>query len=278
MLDQVKLKKKGRGSYVVFDFLGKDSVRFHKELLAPPLIFKNFEEFLTGRAPSSQVFSRISAASINDYLKQFDKSFTNKVFRTRLASGLMYNALKKIKIPEGANKKETKLLFNKASKKVAEVLNHTRTVSKKAQESVKRLKSDLKALKAARRAASTDKERAKLDKKIATKSADIEAKQDTQNVSINTSLTNYIDPRIVVSWALKQKGGKKRGLEILNHVYNPAMVRKFQWAIQSTPKTWNWATSSLAAPLEPARPKAPRVSSRKPLASAAGSRTLQAKR
>lgn len=263
-VDHVKLQG---GDTIIFDFLGKDSIKFYKKLKVPPIIYKNFQEFLKGKAKTSQVFNLISAASINAYLKQFDKNFTNKVFRTRLASHIMFEALKKVKIPPDATKKTTKLLFNKANKKVAEVLNHTRSISVKAKESLKKLEGAMKELKKELKKASTDKEKQRIKKKIKTKKESIDAKKDTMAVAINTSLTNYIDPRIVVSWAERQ--GKGRGTErtnnILGSVYSSAMMNKFQWAIQSTPKNWNWMKSPLVgeSKLQPGKQRVVRVSRRK---------------
>lgn len=250
------------GNTIKFEFLGKDSIKFEKSMKVPTLIYANFKKLLSGRSKDAQVFNLISAGSINAYLKQFDVKFSNKVFRTRLASHIMFEALQDVKIPEGATKKKTKMLFNKANVKVADVLNHTRSISMKAQQATKKLKDKLRELKVQLRDAKKEgKSKKSIDaikKRIAAKKESIEAKEDTKSVAINTSLTNYIDPRIVVAWAKKQitKGKKSEREERLNKileaVYSKAMLKKFQWAIQSSyvTKDWNWLTSPLQGPSE----------------------------
>jgi DNA topoisomerase-1 len=232
----VKLKTP---DHVIFDFLGKDSIRFYKDLKVPLLIYDNFAKLLGGKKKTEQVFDSISSRSINAYLKEFDKSFSAKVFRTRLASKIMFDALKNVKIPKRATKARTKVLFNKANAKVAKVLNHTRNVSKKAQDDVKEKKQELadveKKLKAAKKAGKSTKS---LEKKKATLKTHIEAKTDVMTVAINTSLANYIDPRMIVAWS------KLQGSE-LTAVYTSALMRKFQWAIKTTDKDWKWGESPL---------------------------------
>ena len=221
--------------HVIFDFLGKDSIRFYKVLKAPKIIYQNFVELLKGKKGSEQVFDSISSRSVNIYLKEFDKGFSAKVFRTRLGSYIMYNALKQVKIPKNSTKTQTKVLFNKANIQVAEVLNHTRNVSKKAKEAVKNEEDKLKELlKQKTKEGST----VALEKRIEAAMARIASKTDVMAVAINTSLTNYIDPRMIVAWAKTNK------VEI-SDIYTSALVKKFQWAINTTEPTWDWLNSPL---------------------------------
>jgi DNA topoisomerase-1 len=270
-VDHVKLLP---GDKIKFEFLGKDSIKFEKSMRVPPLIYRNFDKLLSGRAQSSQVFNMISASSINIYLKQFDVDFSNKVFRTRLASHIMFEALKTVSVPKDANKKQTKISFNKANVKVADVLNHTRSISVKAKAALKNLKTQLKELKAklkdTKSEGKSEKAIASLQKRIKTKKESIEAKEDTKSVAINTSLTNYIDPRLVVAWAKgqglkgKQSEAAERTSKILKDVYSSTMLKKFQWAIQSSyvTKDWNWLTSPLQGSpgLQPGQPRPGRPS------------------
>ena len=224
---------------IIFDFLGKDSIRFYKEIKAPPLIYNNFIQLLQGKNKTSQVFNAISSSGINDYLKEIDGSFTAKVFRTRLASSIMFHALKDVQIPSGATKQQIKTLFNKANAKVAEILNHTRTVSKKAKESVKK---DEEKLKEAKKELKIKKKEGKsivaIEKKIANIQLRIEQKTDVLAIAINTSLTNYIDPRLIIAWA------KTQDID-LSAIYTKTLLTKFNWAIEMTDKNWNWETSPI---------------------------------
>lgn len=235
-VDHVKLKSP---DHVIFDFLGKDSIRFYKDLEVPTLIYNNFEKLVKGKKKAEQVFNSISSRSINAYLKEFDKSFSAKVFRTRLASKIMYDALKDVKIPKDSTKAKTKVLFNKANAKVADVLNHTRNVSKKAKDAVKKDEEKLKELKKELNDRKKDgKNIDAIEKRIETAKNRIESKTDVMTVAINTSLTNYIDPRLVVSWSKKQKAD-------LTAIYTSTLMRKFQWAVETTESDWDWMHSPL---------------------------------
>lgn len=232
----VKLKKPDQ---VIFDFLGKDSIRFYKILTVPYVIYDNFAKLLQGKKKSEQVFHSISSRSINTYLKEFDKSFSAKVFRTRLASKIMFDALKDLKIPKRTNKARTKIMFNKANAKVATVLNHTRNVSKKAHEAVKKYRIQLKEvenhIKIAKKIGKNTKVLKKRKESLKNK---IESKTDVMTVAINTSLANYIDPRMIVAWS------KQNNID-LGVIYTSTLIRKFKWAIENTHKDWNWEKSPL---------------------------------
>ena len=235
-VDNVNLDNK---NHVIFDFLGKDSIRFYKDIEVPSLIYNNFVKLVSNKKKSDQIFDSVSSTSINTYLKEFDKSFSAKVFRTRLASLIMFDALKTVKIPAKSTKAQTKVLFNKANAKVADVLNHTRNVSKKAQESVKQFKEDLKVLEKEVKALKKEKKSTTtLESRIEKLKTKIESKTDVMAVAINTSLTNYIDPRLIVSWSKKQNVD-------LSAIYTTTLLRKFQWAVDTTDLDWNWKSSPM---------------------------------
>lgn len=244
-VEHVKLKPP---ETVIFDFLGKDSVRFYKEIQVSPEVFKNFESFLKGKKPEAQVFDLISAADINSYLKSFDKDFTAKVFRTRLASTLMNKDLRKIKLKKNATPEEKKQAFLKANVEVAKVLNHQRTVSEKSKEILKKYQKELKELRSELKEAKAEKKSTKtIETKIRKKQDQIAVKKNTLNIAVNTSLANYIDPRIVVSWT------KAHDLSVAK-VYPATLQRKFKWAIDTTGDDWNYETSPLAPEMKKLQP------------------------
>jgi DNA topoisomerase-1 len=237
-----------KDTYVVFDFLGKDSIRFYKELDVPLSIVENFKDFLSGKSDSTDVFDKINAKTINEYLKKFDKTFTAKVFRTRLASTNMFEALQDVYVDPEWTKQEIKAQFNKANIIVAEILNHTRNVSKKAQEGINKLKNKLEELEdkydTIRR---TGKSTTAVEKSIRTAQLKIEDKSDTMGVAMTTSLTNYIDPRIVMSWCGEQ--GVDPGA-----IYTATLLKKFTWAVETAEPNWDYISSPLvgSSVLEPA--------------------------
>nr|QBK88009.1 MAG: DNA topoisomerase I [Marseillevirus LCMAC202] len=235
-VEHVKLKDP---NIVIFDFLGKDSVRYYKEIPVEKDVYDNFVEFLGSKKPSDPVFDLISATDINSYLKTFDKDFSAKVFRTRLASTVMDAALKKSKVKKKATQDDKKKIFTKANIEVAKILNHQRTVSAKAKETVKKYQTELKELRAQLKAAKEEgKSTVSLERRVQKKKDLIAAKKDTLNIAISTSLTNYIDPRIVVSWS-------KTNEMNIPKAYTATLQRKFKWAIDMTEKDWDYTDTEL---------------------------------
>jgi DNA topoisomerase-1 len=236
LVKHINLKKQ---NHVTFDFLGKDSVRYIRIIKIPDMIYKNLVSFTKQKSPKTPLFDLIDSNKVNQYLKQFDKKFTAKVFRTRLASVIMYKALKKLKIPKGSNKSKIKLLFNKANVEVAVALNHSRNISTKAKESMEKDKAKLVELK--KKMASLKKEGKSItavSKQIETKKNNIESKSNLMNVAITTSIDNYIDPRLVIAWSEKQKID-------LGSIYSKALLEKFKWALTMSNKSWDYIDSPL---------------------------------
>ncbi len=253
-VEHVKLKEPNT---VIFDFLGKDSIRYYKEIPVEEDVYDNFVEFLSSKKPSEPVFDLISAADINAYLRNFDKDFSSKVFRTRLASTVMDASLKKKRVKKNATQDEKKKIFTQANIEVAKILNHQRTVSEKAKETIKKYKGELKDLRVAlKEAKEAGKSTKTLDTKIQKKKDQIATKKDTLNIAINTSLANYIDPRIVVSWA-------KTNEMSIPKAYTATLQRKFKWAIDITNDEWDYDTTSLPVdmrkldPVSDVKPKKP---------------------
>jgi DNA topoisomerase-1 len=216
-----------------FNFSGKDSIQFDKKIKdTPDVIFRNFKSFMRGKSPNDQLFNKVESKNINDYLKTFDKRFIAKFFRTRLASSIMFNALKDVTVPEGSNKAKIKALFNSANSKVADVLNHVKTISKKAQEKVNLQKEELKELKKKSRPNEKDK------KKIEDLEIKISDGENTQSVALNTSLKNYIDPRIVVSWADREEVK-------CSDIYSASLMKQFEWAIDMKQENWDYEKTPL---------------------------------
>lgn len=113
---------------VVFDFLGKDSIRFHEEFEVDPQVFKNLKIFK--KAPKSEgddIFDRLTTTQLNTHLKNYMPGLTAKVFRTYNASFTMSRLLTEMK-SEGTIPEKIKD-YNDANRKVAILCNHKRTVA-----------------------------------------------------------------------------------------------------------------------------------------------------
>lgn len=220
-----------------FNFIGKDSVVYDKKFKVPNVIYENFLKLTKGLNDDDKIF-KIKSDDINKYLKKFDKTFSAKVFRTRLASEIMYNALGKVTIPKGSTKPAIKLLFNKANAEVAEVLNHTRTVSKSAQDALAKIKKDIVIETEKLKTEKNQSNIKKIKTKIESLQNSYQTKSDVKAVAITTSLNNYIDPRLVVAWS------KKNDVQIKD-IYSTLLLKKFNWVIEKINSDWDWGKERL---------------------------------
>ncbi|KIX01350.1 uncharacterized protein Z518_09075 [Rhinocladiella mackenziei CBS 650.93] len=115
-------------STVIFDFLGKDSIRFHEEFEVDPQVFKNLKIFKKPpKKEGDDVFDRLTTTQLNNHLKNYMPGLTAKVFRTYNASFTMSQLLSEMK-SEGTIHEKIKD-YNDANRKVAILCNHKRTVA-----------------------------------------------------------------------------------------------------------------------------------------------------
>ncbi|KAF1817598.1 topoisomerase I [Eremomyces bilateralis CBS 781.70] len=113
---------------VVFDFLGKDSIRFYDEFEVDQQVFKNLKIFK--KAPKSEgdeIFDRLTTSALNKHLSTYMQGLTAKVFRTYNASWTMASLLRDMK-STGTIAEKVKD-YNDANRKVAILCNHKRTVA-----------------------------------------------------------------------------------------------------------------------------------------------------
>ncbi|CAG8092937.1 unnamed protein product [Penicillium olsonii] len=114
---------------VVFDFLGKDSIRFYDEVKVDLQVFKNLKIFK--KAPKKngdEIFDRLTTSALNKHLANYMPGLTAKVFRTYNASYTMGSVLKEMNGAGGTVAEKVKA-YNDANRKVAILCNHKRTVT-----------------------------------------------------------------------------------------------------------------------------------------------------
>ncbi|KAL9631059.1 MAG: hypothetical protein Q9204_004414 [Flavoplaca sp. TL-2023a] len=113
---------------VIFDFLGKDSIRFYDEVEVDMQVFKNLKIFKKApKADGDEIFDRLTTGSLNKHLSNYMPGLTAKVFRTYNASYTMSTLLRDMK-SEGSMAEKIKD-YNDANRKVAIICNHKRTVT-----------------------------------------------------------------------------------------------------------------------------------------------------
>jgi len=113
---------------VIFDFLGKDSIRFYDEVKVDPQVFKNLKLFKKEpKTTGDDIFDRLTTSALNKHLNSYMTGLTAKVFRTYNASYTMARLLKEMKA-SGTIQERVKA-YNDANREVAILCNHKRTVA-----------------------------------------------------------------------------------------------------------------------------------------------------
>jgi len=114
---------------VTFDFLGKDSMRYFNTVTVDEIVWKNLQLFTHGKKPEDGLFERISASTLNEYLRSMMEGLTAKVFRTYNASTTLESELKKKDLSK-CTLEEKLAFYDVANKEVAILCNHQKTISK----------------------------------------------------------------------------------------------------------------------------------------------------
>ena len=219
--EHIKIK----GDTLLFDFLGKDSVRWIKEYKAPPTVIKNIQEFMKDTS-KEYLFQGIDSKKVSRFLSEKMPKLTAKVFRTWRCTKTVREELEK----SGVSKNDPDYKKNFAAKmanfKVAEVANHKRKVPPtfdqrviQKEEKIQKMLTELKIKKAA------DKKTASLETRIEKAKLDLELTKLTREYNLGTSLKSYIDPTAYVKWAKKVKFD-------IEKFYPKTLRNKFSWALQ----------------------------------------------
>ncbi|KAF2164172.1 hypothetical protein M409DRAFT_25518 [Zasmidium cellare ATCC 36951] len=115
---------------VLFDFLGKDSIRFCDEVEVDPQVFKNLKIFKRSpKREGDEIFDRLTTSGLNKHLSNYMPGLTAKVFRTYNASYTMSQLLKGMFDDHTLSIADKVKSYNDANRKVAILCNHKRTVA-----------------------------------------------------------------------------------------------------------------------------------------------------
>jgi len=240
------LEKDGKEFVVEFDFLGKDSIRYHNLVSVEKRVFKNLQYFMDNKKPEDDLFDRLNTSILNEYLNGLMPGLTAKVFRTYNASITLQQQLAEL-TDENDSVVAKVLSYNRANRAVAVLCNHQRAVPKThdksmanlqtkidaKKETIEQAEKEFKAAKKAYKSGSGGKDAMEKKKKaverlmeqfnkLETQAVD---KEENKTIALGTSKLNYLDPRISVAWC------KKFDVPI-EKVYNKTQREKFRWAIE----------------------------------------------
>lgn len=112
---------------LVLDFLGKDSVPYHKKQQVDPQVYANILIFKQkSKSEKDQIFDRLTPSILNKRLQEYMEGLTAKVFRTYNASYTMEQELNKI--DNSGTVKEKVARYNAANHRVAVLCNHQKAI------------------------------------------------------------------------------------------------------------------------------------------------------
>lgn len=222
-------------NYIKLDFLGKDSVRYCQKVQVEPDIYKNLEIIYANKNKKEDLLDKINSNDINQYLNSFMNGLTAKVWRTFNASYLLQKLLDKINEDKLKNLEENERinyllgLFHQANTEVAILCNHQKNVSTNLESGIDKINDQIKNLqkKKNKLQSSNTKDKTAKISKLNNKIKLLKLKRDTKikmkNVSLGTSKTNYIDPRIVFSFMKKYNIPEDK-------LFTKTLLDRFKWA------------------------------------------------
>lgn len=133
-------------NYVIFDFLGKDSIRYYNKVTVDEQVFKNIKIFKRDKQDSHGLFDRVNPGYLNKHLQSYMKGLSAKVFRTYNASITFQSQLDE-GTPENGTLQEKLNHYNHANRMVAILCNHQRAAPKTHDQSMAKMKEKLRGLK-----------------------------------------------------------------------------------------------------------------------------------
>jgi DNA topoisomerase-1 len=220
-----------RGS-VEFDFLGKDSVRWHKSLPVNkinPKFLDNLKSLMKDKRPGDQVFDGVRSSQVNRFLNKAMPGLTAKVFRTFIASDVVRGYLSRnVKLNDGYE--ATRIYYARLANLLAAItLNHKRTPPSTWEKSMEKKREML--AKAEAQHPKTEKQLERWREKVTKLRLAMKMAEATKEYNLNTSLKNYIDPRIFKAWSDHVQLDWTR-------IYTKSLLRKFSWVSRSKIR-WN---------------------------------------
>ncbi|MEM4704691.1 MAG: DNA topoisomerase I [Candidatus Bathyarchaeia archaeon] len=213
------------GDTLHFDFLGKDAVRWTKQVKAPMQVIENIKEF--SEKCKEYLFEGIDSKKVTRFLNEKMEGLTAKVFRTwkvtkTVSEYLQRNPCKK-EDPEYVKLYNAKM----ANLEAAKVANHKRKVPANFEERLAKKETKLRQLEESlKEKMAQGKKTETLQQRLEKTKRDIELAKETKEYNLGTSLKSYIDPRVYVRWANSVDFN-------LEKFYSKTLRNKFSWALEN---------------------------------------------
>jgi DNA topoisomerase-1 len=212
------------GNVLNFDFLGKDCVRWVKQVEAPLVVVQNISEF--SKRSEGYLFEGINSRRVSRFLSQNMEGLTAKVFRTWRCTQTVRRSLDNC----GAKKEDADFVkqycARMANLEAAKIANHKRKIPPNFEERLAKKEGKLRELEETLK--EKKKEGAKTEacrKRLEKAKLDVFLTRETREYNLGTSLKSYIDPFAYVRWASRIDFS-------LEKFYPLTLRKKFSWALR----------------------------------------------
>ncbi len=212
------------GDTIHFDFLGKDSVRWIKNVKAPPEVIRNIQQYM--KTSKEYLFEGVDSKKVSRFLSEKMPKLTAKVFRTWRCTKTVTEELEKMGITREDPDYKKMYAAKIANYKVAEVANHKRKVPPTFDQRLAKKEENLTALEQQFKVRKAEgKKTESLQTRIERAKLDLQLTKLTKEYNLGTSLKSYINPTAYVKWAKKVKFD-------IEKFYPKTLREKFSWALQ----------------------------------------------
>ncbi len=214
---------KVEGDELHFDFLGKDAVRWVKQVKAPQAVVANIKHF--SQTCKEYLFEGIDSKKVTRFLNEKMEGLTAKVFRTWKVSKIVKESLEKSEVKK-EDPEHMKLFHAKmANLEAAIIANHKRKIPPNFDERLAKKEEKLKVLEAQlKEKAAQGKKTESLFNRLEKTRVDVKLTMATKEYNLGTSLKSYVDPRVYVKWADQVDFG-------LDKLYPKTLRNKYSWAL-----------------------------------------------
>jgi DNA topoisomerase-1 len=211
------------GDVLHFDFLGKDCVRWVKNVQAPLSVIRNIEYY--AKTSKEYLFEGVNSKKVTRFLSENMPGLTAKVFRTWRCTKTLKEYLDKSGVTREDGDYLKKFHAKMANLKVAEVANHKRKIPPNFDGRLAKKEAKLKELEAKLEEKKAEgKKTQSLTTRIEKTKLDVELTKLTKEYNLSTSLKSYIDPTAYVKWAKSVDFN-------LDKFYPKTLRKKFSWAL-----------------------------------------------
>ena len=115
---------------VNLEFLGKDSVKFSRDIEMPDEIYNEFKKLYDAASDGQEIFNAVSSADVSAFLKELNPNISPKVLRTAKCNKVLVDELKKQTVDENSTDNEKVRAMYRANLEIAKTLNHQKNVAK----------------------------------------------------------------------------------------------------------------------------------------------------